>query len=63
MKVLKIIKWLLQSLIIGTASLFIFNILGSFLNLNIPVNIYTLSIVGILRLPGIAMILIFLLIR
>lgn len=63
MKILKIIKWLLQSLIIGTASLFIFNILGSFLNLNIPVNIYTLSIVGILRLPGIAMILIFLLIR
>lgn len=61
MKVLNFIKWMLKSFIIGCATLFLFNILGAFINLNIPVNIYTLSIIGTLRLPGLVMILIYLL--
>lgn len=62
MKVLKLIKWVIKSTIIGLVTLFLFNIIGVKLNLNIPINIYTILVVGTLRLPGLAMILIFLII-
>lgn len=62
MKILKLFKWLIKSFVLGIASIFIFNFVGAYFNLNIPVNIYTIIIVGMLRLPGLAMILIFLLI-
>ena len=62
MKILKFIKWGIKSTIIGLVTLFLFNIIGVKLNLNVPINIYTITIVGILRLPGLAMILIFLII-
>lgn len=62
MKILKFLKWLIQSALFGIATVFVFNIVGSFINLNVPVNIYTLLIVGILRIPGLIIILIFLLI-
>lgn len=39
---------------------FSFNIIGAHFSLNIPVNIYTIAIVGTLRIPGLVMILIFL---
>ncbi|MBS5853333.1 MAG: pro-sigmaK processing inhibitor BofA family protein [Bacilli bacterium] len=60
MKILKFIKWLLKSIILGLAIIFIFNIIGAYFSLNIPVNIYTIAIVGTLRIPGLVMILIFL---
>ena len=41
-------------------NIFIFNIIGAHFSLNIPVNIYTIAIVGTLRIPGLVMILIFL---
>lgn len=62
MKILKLIKWAIKSTIIGLVTLFLFNIIGVKLNLNIPINIYTIIIVGVLRLPGLAMILVFLII-
>lgn len=62
MRILKFIKWIIKSTIIGLVTLFLFNIIGVKLNLNIPINIYTIIVVGILRLPGLAMILIFLII-
>ena len=60
MKVLKVIKWLIQAVVLGLAIIFIFNIIGAHFNLNIPVNIYTILLVGALRIPGLVMILIFL---
>ena len=60
LKVLKLFKWIIKSIVIGLITLFVFNLIGSKINLNIPVNIYTITIVGALRLPGLAMILIFL---
>ena len=60
MKILKFIKWLLKSTLLGLAMIFIFNIIGAHFSLNIPVNIYTFAIVGTLRIPGLVMILIFL---
>lgn len=62
MRILKFIKWIIKSTIIGLVTLFLFNIIGVKLNLNIPINIYTIIVVGVLRLPGLAMILIFLII-
>ena len=62
MRILKFIKFIIKSTIIGLVTLFLFNIIGVKLNLNIPINIYTIIVVGILRLPGLAMILIFLII-
>ena len=58
MKILKFIKWMIKSIVIGLATLFLFNIIGVKLNLNIPINLYTILVVGTLRLPGLAMILI-----
>ena len=57
MKILKFIKWLLKSTLLGLAMIFI---IGAHFSLNIPVNIYTIAIVGTLRIPGLVMILIFL---
>ena len=61
MKILKFIKWMLKSILIGLVVLFIFNFIGVKYNLNIPINIYTILTVGMLRLPGLAIILVFLL--
>lgn len=62
MKILKLFKWTVKSLVISLALLFTFNVIGVHFNLNVPINIYTILIVGVLRLPGLAMILIFLMI-
>ena len=52
-------KWIVKTLLIGSVVIFIFNYLGSYINLNIPVNIYTILLIGALRLPGVAAILVF----
>ena len=49
---MKYIKWFLKSLVFGIVFLFIFNLVGRFINLNIPINLITILIVGILRIPG-----------
>jgi len=59
MKVLDFVKWILKSALFGIITLFLFNFLGSYVNLNIPVNILTILIIGTLRLPGLASILIY----
>lgn len=58
-KLLNLIKWTLKSALFGLATLFVFNFIGSYINLNIPVNIITILIIGILRIPGLATILIY----
>lgn len=55
---LKFIKWILKSLLLGIVIIFVFNIIGVYLNLNIPVNVWTIIIVGILKVPGLIMLLI-----
>ena len=49
---MKFVKWLVKSLVISLVLLFAINLLGSFININIPVNVYTIVIISILRLPG-----------
>jgi inhibitor of the pro-sigma K processing machinery len=54
-KILKGIKWVIESLLFGLVLIFLFNIIGVYVNLNIPINIWTILVVGILRIPGLAM--------
>lgn len=56
---LNFLKYMIKSLLIGIIVLFIFNFIGSYFNLNIPINIFTLLIVGILRIPGLVGIMIY----
>ena len=61
-KILKPIIWFIKSLCIGVTMIFIFNIVGSFFNMNVPVNVWTILIVSVLKLPGLASIIVFLMI-
>lgn len=55
---MKYIKWFLKSLVFGIVFLFVFNLVGRFLNLNIPINFLTIMIVGTLRIPGVVILLV-----
>lgn len=56
---MKFIKWVLKSLVISLLLLFVTNVLGTYININIPVNIWTILIVGVFRVPGIIILIIF----
>ena len=56
---MKYLKWILKSILFGIVTLFVFNFIGQYFNLNIPVNIITILIIGILRIPGLAAIMIY----
>ena len=62
MKFLKTIKWIIESLLLGLVILFVFNLIGVYINVNIPINIFTILIVGFLRIPGLVAIIIYMLI-
>jgi len=50
---MKYLKWFVKTLLISLLLLFSINFIGSYINLNIPINIYTIIIVMLLRVPGI----------
>lgn len=56
---MKVFKWIFKSLLFGIIFLFVFNIIGRYFNLNIPINIYTLLIVSTLKIPGVCLILVY----
>lgn len=58
--IMKFVKWLLKSLVFGLVTIFVFNIVGVYLNLNIPVNALTILTISLLRIPGLAMLVILL---
>lgn len=62
MKFLKTIKWIIESVLLGLGILFVFNLIGVYINVNIPINIFTVLIVGFLRIPGLVAIIIYMLI-
>lgn len=49
---MKIFKWFLKSVLFGIIFLFVFNYIGQYFNMNIPVNVWTILIVGCLKIPG-----------
>ena len=62
MKFLKAIKWIVESILLGLGILFVFNLVGVYINVNIPINIFTIIIVGFLRIPGLVAVIIYMLI-
>ena len=49
---MKFFKWFLKSILFGIIFLFVFNYIGQYFNMNIPVNVWTILIVGCLKIPG-----------
>ncbi|MBP3504202.1 MAG: pro-sigmaK processing inhibitor BofA family protein [Bacilli bacterium] len=62
MKFFKMVKWIIESILLGLGILFIFNLIGVYINVNIPINIFTVLIVGFLRIPGLVAVIIYMLI-
>ncbi len=56
---MKYIKWLIKSVLIALVMLFVLNICGRYVNINIPINIYTISLVTLFKLPGLIVLIIF----
>jgi inhibitor of the pro-sigma K processing machinery len=56
---MKYIKWLIRSLIVSVVLLFVVNICGRYININIPINIYTILIAAIFKIPGVIVLIIF----
>ena len=59
--VISLLKDVFKSIIIGVVSIYVLNVLGQFVNFNIPINIFTILLIGFLRLPGLIILLIILL--
>ena len=57
---MKVLKYILKSLLIGISSLLIMNIIGQFFNFNLPINILSILLVGFFHLPGLIVLLILL---
>lgn len=55
---MKVVKWILKSLVFGIAAIFIFNLIGVYLNMNVPFNVWTIILVGTLKVPGLIILLI-----
>jgi len=56
---MKYLKWILKSIVLSLLFIFITNIIGVYINVNIPLNIWTILIVAVFRIPGIIVLIIF----
>ncbi len=57
---LKIIKYIVKSIIIGVLSIILINLVGQFINFKLPISILSIGLVGFLRLPGLLILLLYL---
>lgn len=55
---MKILKWVLKSILFGLVFIFLFNLIGVYFNLNIPFNIYNVFLIGFFKVPGLVILLI-----
>lgn len=55
---LKMFKYVVKSLVIGIASILLFNLVGQFFNLALPFNLLSIILIGFFRLPGFIVLLI-----
>ena len=55
----KFLKWLFKSLLIALVAIFVTNIIGAYFGFNIPLNVWTILIVTIFRIPGAIILIIF----
>jgi inhibitor of the pro-sigma K processing machinery len=54
------LKKIIRDLLIGIIGIIIINLLGQYINLHIPLNILTILLVGVFRVPGLILILLIL---
>ncbi|MDE7214140.1 MAG: pro-sigmaK processing inhibitor BofA family protein [Anaeroplasmataceae bacterium] len=59
---LKAIKYVLKSVVIGVVSVLVFNLIGQFFDLSLPFNLLSILLIGFFRLPGFIVLLILLVI-
>ncbi|MDE6660420.1 MAG: pro-sigmaK processing inhibitor BofA family protein [Anaeroplasmataceae bacterium] len=59
---LKAIKYILKSVVIGVVSVLVFNLIGQFFDLSLPFNLLSILLIGFFRLPGFIVLLILLVI-
>lgn len=59
---LKAIKYIVKSVVIGVVSVLVFNLIGQFFNLSLPLNLLSILLIGFFRLPGFIVLLILLVI-
>lgn len=57
---LKAIKYTIKSIVIGVVSVLVFNLIGQFFNLSLPLNLLSIILVGFFRVPGFIVLLILL---
>ncbi len=57
---LKAIKYVIQSVVIGVVAVLVFNLIGQFFNLSLPFNLLSITCIGFFRLPGFIVLLILL---
>lgn len=56
---MKFMKWFAKSALIALIILFVCNFLGVYVGINIPINIWTILIVLLFRVPGAIVLIIF----
>lgn len=56
----KTIKYIIKSVLIGIISILLINLVGQFINFKIPFNILSILLIGFLRIPGFLILLIYL---
>jgi len=49
---MKLIGWLIKRFILGAFALYFFNMVGSYLNMAVPLNYLTAFLTGVLGIPG-----------
>lgn len=59
---LKAIKYIVKSVVIGVVSVLVFNLIGQFFNLSLSLNLLSILLIGFFRLPGFIVLLILLVI-
>ncbi len=55
---LKTLKYVVKSVVIGVASVLLFNLVGQFFNVTLPFNLLSIALIGFFRLPGFLVLLI-----
>ena len=57
----KVIKYIINSLIIGVVSVLLINLIGQFFGFRLPFSLLSILLIGFFRIPGLIVLLIFLL--
>lgn len=57
---MKIVKFIAKSILIGVVSILLFNLIGQFFNIKLPLSILSIILIGFFRLPGFLILLIYL---